>query len=84
MAQKDRGQHLEGVMIPRLKANQQRSEIPAVESSGDNAQIASMKIGGFVCTAAVITYFLVPVLIRTVKVGAEYFLNRSLSGLHEL
>lgn len=80
MAQKDRGQHLEGVMIPRLKSNEERSEIATVESSGDSAQMASMKIGGFVCTAAVITYFLVPILIHAAKVGVGYLWNRSLTG----
>lgn len=76
MAQKDRGQHLEGVMIPRLKTNEERTEIAAVESSGDNAQVATMKIGGFVCAAAVITYFLVPILIHAVKVGVGHLSHR--------
>jgi hypothetical protein len=75
MAQRDRGQHLEGLMIPRLKANQESSAIASIETSGDTAQMASMKIGGFVCVAALITYFLVPLLIYCVKISMAYLIG---------
>lgn len=77
MAQRDRGQHLEGLMIPRLKFQEVEPEIAVVGNSGDTAPVASMKIGGLVCTAAIITYFLVPVLIHSVQVGTRYLIGLS-------
>ena len=71
-AHRETGQHLVGLMIPKVQEVTPAIEERQVKKPEDSAPLASVKIGSAVCIAAIITYFLVPFLIHIVQSCTKY------------